>query len=56
MTLLALIVDDEAPARQELRHLLGGIDGIEVAGEAASAGSCAASSSGPRSPFARASG
>ncbi|MGA0121418.1 MAG: LytR/AlgR family response regulator transcription factor [Gaiellales bacterium] len=37
MTLLALIVDDEAPARSELRHLLGGIDGIEVAGEAASA-------------------
>lgn len=37
MTLLALIVDDEAPARSELRHLLGGIDGVEVAGEAASA-------------------
>lgn len=37
MTLLALIVDDEAPARSELRHLLTGIDGIEVAGEAASA-------------------
>ena len=37
MTLLALIVDDEAPARGELRHLLTGIDGIEVAGEAASA-------------------
>ncbi len=36
MTLLALIVDDEAPARSELRHLLGGIDGVEVAGEAAS--------------------
>ena len=35
MTLLALIVDDEAPARGELRHLLTGIDGIEVAGEAA---------------------
>ncbi len=37
MTLLALIVDDETPARSELRHLLGGIDGVEVAGEAASA-------------------
>lgn len=37
MTLRALIVDDEAPARSELRHLLGAIDGIEVAGEAASA-------------------
>ena len=37
MTLRALIVDDEAPARSELRHLLGGIDGVEVAGEAASA-------------------
>ncbi len=37
MTLLALIVDDEAPARSELRHLLGSIDGVEVAGEAASA-------------------
>lgn len=37
MTLLALIVDDEAPARSELRHLLSGIDGIDVAGEAASA-------------------
>ena len=33
MTLLALIVDDETPARSELRHLLGGIDGVEVAGE-----------------------
>ena len=37
MTLRALIVDDEAPARSELRHLLGGIEGVEVAGEAASA-------------------
>lgn len=37
MSLLALIVDDEAPARSELRHLLSGIDGVEVAGEAASA-------------------
>ena len=37
MSLRALIVDDEAPARSELRHLLGGIDGVEVAGEAASA-------------------
>lgn len=37
MTLRALIVDDEAPARSELRHLLTGIDGVDVAGEAASA-------------------
>jgi len=37
VTLLALIVDDEAPARSELRHLLGRIDGVDVAGEAASA-------------------
>jgi len=37
MSLLVLIVDDEAPARAELRHLLDGIDGVEVVGEAASA-------------------
>ncbi len=32
-----LIVDDEAPARSELRHLLGAHPEVEVAGEAASA-------------------
>lgn len=32
-----LIVDDEAPARSELRHLLGAHADIEVAGEAANA-------------------
>jgi two-component system LytT family response regulator len=31
----ALIVDDEAPARERLRRLLGEIDDVEVAGEAA---------------------
>ncbi|HEY1480519.1 MAG TPA: response regulator [Gaiellales bacterium] len=36
MTLLALIVDDEAPARAELRYLLERADGVEVVGEAAS--------------------
>jgi DNA-binding LytR/AlgR family response regulator len=36
VTLLALIVDDEAPARAELRFLLEGIGGVEVVGEAAS--------------------
>jgi DNA-binding LytR/AlgR family response regulator len=36
MTLLALIVDDEAPARAELRYLLERQDGVEVVGEAAS--------------------
>ena len=36
MSLLALIVDDEAPARAELRFLLEGIGGVEVVGEAAS--------------------
>ena len=30
-----LIVDDEQPARERLRRLLGAIDGIEIAGEAA---------------------
>jgi DNA-binding LytR/AlgR family response regulator len=32
-----LIVDDEAPARAELRHLLGEIDEVQVVGEAANA-------------------
>src|SRR6478736_1524127 len=36
MSLLALIVDDEAPARAELRYLLERIGGVEVVGEAAS--------------------
>jgi two-component system LytT family response regulator len=30
-----LIVDDEAPARERLKRLLAGIEGIEIAGEAA---------------------
>lgn len=30
-----LIVDDEAPARDRLRRLLGRIDGVEISGEAA---------------------
>ena len=30
-----LIVDDEAPARERLRRLLGAIEGVEVVGEAA---------------------
>ncbi|MCL5292588.1 MAG: response regulator [Actinobacteria bacterium] len=34
--LKALIVDDEAPARAELRYLLEGIDGVKVVGEATS--------------------
>ncbi len=29
-----LIVDDELPARERLRRLLGGIEGVEIAGEA----------------------
>lgn len=37
MNLRVLIVDDEAPARAELRYLLERIDGVEVVGEAASA-------------------
>lgn len=37
MNLRVLIVDDEAPARSELRYLLERIDGVEVVGEAASA-------------------
>jgi len=30
----ALIVDDEAPARERLRRLLSGLEGIQVIGEA----------------------
>ncbi|MBO8128670.1 MAG: response regulator transcription factor [Peptococcaceae bacterium] len=37
MKLKALIVDDEYPARQELRYALGKIDNIEIVGEAANA-------------------
>jgi DNA-binding LytR/AlgR family response regulator len=36
MSLLALIVDDEAPARAELRYLLERADDVEFVGEAAS--------------------
>ncbi|MDX6562048.1 MAG: two-component system, LytTR family, response regulator, partial [Gaiellales bacterium] len=36
MSLLALIVDDEAPARAELRFLLERIEDVQVVGEAAS--------------------
>ena len=36
MTLRALIVDDEPPARSELRYLLELVGGVEVVGEAAS--------------------
>ncbi len=36
VSLLALIVDDEAPARAELRYLLERVGGVEVVGEAAS--------------------
>ena len=36
-----VIVDDEAPARSELRHLLGEHAGVEVVGEAASAAEAA---------------
>lgn len=32
-----LIVDDEAPAREELRHLLSGIDDVQIVGEATNA-------------------
>jgi two-component system, LytTR family, response regulator LytT len=35
MTIRTFIVDDEAPARRELRYLLETVDGIEVVGEAA---------------------
>jgi two-component system, LytTR family, response regulator LytT len=37
-----VIVDDEAPARSELRHLLGAYDSVEVVGEAATAAEAAA--------------
>jgi len=37
MTLKALVVDDEAPARSELRFLLGEAGGVEVVGEASNA-------------------
>ncbi|RYD03290.1 hypothetical protein N752_20885 [Desulforamulus aquiferis] len=37
MTLKTLIVDDEYPARQELRFMLGRFDNIEIVGEATSA-------------------
>lgn len=30
----ALVADDEAPAREELKHLLGEMEGVEVVGEA----------------------
>lgn len=33
--LRVLIADDEAPARRDLKRLLGKIDGVEIAGEAA---------------------
>jgi two-component system response regulator LytT len=37
MVLKALVVDDEAPARSELRYLLSEAGGVEVVGEASSA-------------------
>ncbi|MDQ7789745.1 MAG: response regulator, partial [Clostridia bacterium] len=37
MKLRALIVDDEYPARQELRYILGKFEDIEIVGEAANA-------------------
>jgi two-component system response regulator LytT len=37
MMLKALLVDDEVPARSELRYLLGEAGGVEVVGEAGSA-------------------
>jgi two-component system response regulator LytT len=37
MPLKALVVDDEAPARSELRYLLAEAGGVEVVGEASSA-------------------
>jgi two-component system response regulator LytT len=36
MVLKALLVDDEVPARSELRFLLGEVGGVEVVGEAGS--------------------
>ena len=41
MTIRALIVDDEAPARDELRYLLVAHQDLRVVGEAASAGEAA---------------
>src|SRR5256714_6600004 len=38
MSIRALIVDDEEPARGELRYLLGAHPEVEVVGEAATAG------------------
>ena len=38
MTIRALLVDDEAPARSELRYLLSAHPEVEVVGEAASGG------------------
>jgi two-component system response regulator LytT len=37
MPLKALVCDDEAPARSEMRYLLGEVGGVEVVGEAGSA-------------------
>lgn len=37
MSARCLIVDDESPARDELRFLLGRVDGVEVVGEATTA-------------------
>ena len=37
MKLKALIVDDEYPARQELRYALSGTDNVEIVGEATNA-------------------
>lgn len=37
MVARALIVDDESPAREELRHQLAGFDDVEVVGEATTA-------------------
>ncbi len=37
MTIKALVVDDEAPARAELRFLLDEVGGVEVVGEASNA-------------------
>lgn len=37
MKLKALIVDDEYPARQELRYMLGNIGNVEIVGEATNA-------------------
>ncbi|HZT16253.1 MAG TPA: LytTR family DNA-binding domain-containing protein [Gaiellaceae bacterium] len=42
MTIRALIVDDEQPARDELRYLLARHDDVEVVGDAAAAGAAVA--------------